>query len=65
MNALREQKSTARIAERGTPAARVPRELPKPPVALSTYQPVEVEAEYGCVDWYQYQVNVDEKETRH
>lgn len=40
-------------------------EGPSPRLATSTYHPVEVEAEYGCVDWYQYRVQADEKETRH
>lgn len=61
MNAVREQKSAARTAELDAFAVKAPSEQPGQSLPPATYHPVEVQAEYGCVDWYQYRVQADEK----
>jgi len=64
MNAVREQKSAGRPPKQDAFAVKAP-DRPRPPLPIATYQPAEVEAEYGCVDWYQYRDAVDEPATRH
>ena len=65
MNAVTEQKATARAADARTLAVEAPGERPLPAGPVPAYQALEVEAEYGCVDWYQYRVQPDEEQTRH
>jgi len=65
MNAVREQKSVARATELGAFAVKVPSEQSGWSPAPATYHPVEMQAEYGCVDWYQYRVRAEESESRH
>lgn len=66
MVVVKEQKSSRCAAELAGFAVKAPQEeRPSQPFAALTYQPVEVEAEYGCVDWYQYQIEPEKEETRH